>query len=366
MNDNYLKAQIITYLGNKRKLVKPIEEIILELKREILKIKPDKKLICGDGFSGSGIISRMLKIHSDKLYTNDLAGYSETINRSFLDTPSKYTLKKIKEYVEKANDYVENSNDKEEKWIQLHWTPSPDSTHGRFYYTLENAKRIDRYRQYIKTIPKKYQSYLLSSLLIESSIHTNTNGQFSAYFKKLGGNNSTDIKRITDKIVLKNPIFNDNKCNIQITRKNTNDWITTINDMDIVYYDPPYNKHPYHIYYFLLDIINDWDTTQEIPETYRGQPTDWTKSDYNSSVKALKTFENLIKNTKSKYIIISYNNDGIIPISDLEKMLKTYGKLQKKQLEHKTYNKLKGIANYKRKEQKKKLEEYIYILDCMK
>ena len=45
-----------------------------------------------------------------------------------------------------------------------------------------------------------------------------------------------------------------------------------ISECDIMYYDPPYNKHPYCIYYFLLDIINNWDIEQEIPDTNRGQP----------------------------------------------------------------------------------------------
>ena len=48
--------------------------------------------------------------------------------------------------------------------------------------------------------------------------------------------------------------------------------------LDIVYYDPPYNKHPYNIYYFLLDIVNNMDLDIEVPDTYRGQPKGWKKS----------------------------------------------------------------------------------------
>lgn len=362
MTDNYLKTQIITYMGNKRKILKHIEIILLDLKKKIISKRGGEALICGDGFSGSGIISRMLKKHSTKLYVNDLAGYSETLNSCFLDTPSKHTLNKINKYIADANIYVENNDVVNIKWIEKHWAPSDTNT--RYYYTLENAKRIDKYRQFINTIPEKYRCYLLAPLLVECSIHTNTNGQFSAYFKKLGGKNSNDIKRITDKIVIKMPLFNDNKCKTIISRDNTNSWVNTVTDMDIVYYDPPYNKHPYHIYYFLLDIINNWDTKQEIPDTYRGQPTDWIKSDYNSIVNAYSALENLIQKTKASYIIISYNSKGIIPIDKLENMLNKYGKLQKKKIEHKTYNKLNGVANYKRKGLKKSLEEYIYILDC--
>ena len=115
-------------------------------------------------------------------------------------------------------------------------------------------------------------------------------------------------------------------------------WIREIPKVDLVYYDPPYNKHPYSIYYFLLDIVNDWDLSIEIPETYRGQPKNWYKSPYNSFKKAQTEFEELIKNTKANFILISYNNGGIIPLEDLNTILSKYGKVTRIPVDHKTYN----------------------------
>ena len=106
----------------------------------------------------------------------------------------------------------------------------------------------------------------------------------------------------------------------------------------MVYYDPPYNKHPYCIYYFLLDIIAKWDTSAIIPDTVRGQPKNWKRSNYNSITNAKTTFEELIKNTNSNYILISYNNTGIIKPEDMQLILNKYGNVEKIELEHKTYN----------------------------
>lgn len=145
-----------------------------------------------------------------------------------------------------------------------------------------------------------------------------------------------------------------------------NKWIKTIPKVDLVYYDPPYNKHPYNIYYFLLDIINDWNTDMEVPDTYRGQPKDWERSAYCSLKNAKKSFEDLIKNTKSNFILVSYNNKGIIPLDELDKILEKYGKLTKIPIEHKVYNKFIGIAAKKRKKQNKKIEEFLWLLDCRK
>ena len=130
-----------------------------------------------------------------------------------------------------------------------------------------------------------------------------------------------------------------------------------------MYFDPPYNKHPYSIYYFLLDIINNWNITQEITDTYKGQPKNWVKTKYNSYKYATRIFEDLIQHTKAKFILVSYNNGGIIPLNDLDNILKKYGTLNKIPVTHKTYNKLKGIANYKRQKKNQEIKEYLWLLE---
>ena len=61
--------------------------------------------------------------------------------------------------------------------------------------------------------------------------------------------------------------------------------------------------------------------------------------------------------------MISYNNGGIIPLSELDKILTKYGNLEKIPVTHKTYNKLKGIANYKRKKASVETKEFIWLLN---
>ena len=363
---NFLTKQIPTYMGNKRKLLKNIEEIIIELEK-----KENRKLTFGDGFSGSGIVSRLLKNHGSKLFTNDLAGYAKTFNKSFLSNPSKKKLKEIEEYINKANNFAHNDKNNVESYIEKYWSPKNDThikENERVFFSNKNGKLIDKYRYFIDNkTPKTIKNYLLASLLIEASIHNNTNGQFSAFYKKdgigaFGGKTGTDIKRITQPIMLKLPIFSENKCVVNISQMDTNEWVKTLPEVDVIYYDPPYNKHPYSIYYFMLDIINNWNIEIKIPDTYRGQPKNWLKSKYNSFSNAEEVFADLIKNTKAKYIILSYNNGGIIPLENLDKILQKYGTLKKIPVIHKTYNKLKGIANYKRKTEKIKIKEFLWLL----
>ena len=352
-------------MGNKRKLLNKIKEILINLEE-----REGRKLSIGDGFSGSGIVSRLFKQHADKLYTNDIADYSETLNRCYLSNITESNKKEIEKYIKLANKHADNKTKKyNKKFVSGNWAPITDKIKEdeRVYFTKENGERIDILRNYIETIPERYKYYLLGSLLVESSIHNNTNGQFSAFYKngnigQYGGKKNIDVKRITSPITLKIPVYENNNCNINVQKKDTNEWVKTIPELDLVYYDPPYNKHPYNIFYFLLNIINNWDTNQSIPDTYRGQPLNWEKSQYNSSIHAEKIFEDLIKNTKSKYILLSYNSGGIIPLSKMNTILKKYGEVEKIPVIHKTYNRLKGISEYKRTKAKDPIKEYFWLI----
>ena len=363
----YLTTQILTYMGNKRKLIKSIHNIILSVREKLGK----DLLHIGDGFSGSGIVARLLKQHADRLWVNDIAPYSNTLNRCYLSDPSESQREVVHQYITQANQFALAKTPVVPRFIQKYWAPQHKNTKKgeRTYFSPENARRIDRYRYFINTIPTQWRPYLLAPLLVQCSIHNNTNGNFSAYHTKdgrgaYGGKNGIDLKRILKPITLTMPVFSPHSCQISVAQMDTNKWITEIPALDLVYYDPPYNKHPYVIYYFLLSIINDWDITMEIPDTYRGQPKNWARSLYNSSTKAKQAFELLIQSTKAKFILLSYNSGGIIPLSEIQKILEKKGKVEKIPIDHPTYNRMKGIANYKRQKKNSKIQEFFWLVEC--
>jgi adenine-specific DNA-methyltransferase len=369
MTDNkYLQSQIITYMGNKRKLI-PILSAILN---DIVKCLNKRHICCADAFSGSGIVSRLLKTVSSELFVNDIAGYSYTLNSCYLSTPTKKERETIEKYIEEANEFAHSENSICEPYIQKHWAPKSTSTikkTDRVYFTKNNGILIDKYRYFIdQHCPEKYKKYLLAQLIVKASIHNNTSGQFSAFYKdngvgKYGGKYENDLQRITKNIKLDIPVMSLHKCKITVSQLDVLEWLNTIPEVDVMYIDPPYNKHPYSIYYFMLDIIHDWDMKQTIPETNRGQPKTWTKSHYNSLNHASKAFEILIENAKSRYLIVSYNNKGIIPLTQLKSILSKKGKITEYIINHKTYNRMKGIANYKRKKNdNESINEYIWVI----
>ena len=363
--DCYLTKQIITYMGNKRKMLPMIQQIIETIESR----ENGKKLIMADGFSGSGVVSRLMKQSAIKLYVNDISDYSLSLNQCYLSNITHTDEAKIKKYIDEANEHAKNKLSFTEPFISGNWSPLGDVIlpTERAYFTKENGNRIDIYRNYIETLPEKYKPFLLGPLLVEASVHNNTSGQFSAFYKsgntgKYGGKNEIDLQRIEKPIELSMPLTCNTDCEIHISQGDTNAWIKSIPPVDLVYYDPPYNKHPYSIYYFMLNVIQRWDTKQVVPSSTRGQAPDWHRSAYNSFKHAEKEFKELIKHTKAKYILISYNNGGIIPLDVLENILKEFGTVEKFPIEHNTYNRLKGISEYKRTTEKVKIREFMWLL----
>jgi len=383
MEEEYLTKQILTYMGNKRAFLNKIDDVVAHVKESLGK----KNIDIAEGFSGSGIVSRLFKnrVMGDSsrdyktLYVNDISSYSKTLSECYLTSSQDLHTNDIETiglHFKKLKKFLSNKNNPK-PFVSKHWAPQNDDDikeGERAYYTHDNACNIDKIMFYVKNyVEPRYHSLIVGPLLVQCSIHNNTNGQFSAFYKNeektkgmYGGKKSVDLKRITGEILPMMPVLTTHKANVRISQMEANDWIKSIPQVDLVYYDPPYNKHPYNIYYFLLDIIDEWDTELDVPDTYRGQPRNWERSAYCSLKNAKKSFEDLIKNTKSNFILVSYNDRGIIPLDELDAILEKYGTLRKIPVVHKAYNKFIGIAAKKRKKANKKIEEFLWLLDCRK
>merc|ERR1711991_79862 len=282
-----------------------IDEIISLVRKELSK----DNISIGEGFSGSGIVSRLFKNrtnlnYSEELktfYVNDISGYSKTLNQCFLTSTKNLSTNDIEtliKYIKDLREFIKNKPNPH-PFVAKHWAPQNDDDiqpNERVYFTAKNAKIIDQMLYYIHNhVEEKYKCYLLAPLIVQCSIHNNTNGQFSSFYKDekkekgmYGGKNSIDLNRIKKEIRPEMPLLTKHKANLNISQNDVLEWVKTIPEVDLMYYDPPYNKHPYNIYYFLLDIINNYDTSIETPDTYRGQPKNWKKSNYCSFKKAKK------------------------------------------------------------------------------
>jgi adenine-specific DNA-methyltransferase len=358
--NKYISSHLITYIGNKRKLVNYIEEEVLKIKHALNK----NELISFDGFSGSGVVSRMLKYHSKILFVNDIEPYSNIINQCYLSNPDEAKRERIKEYISELNDLSFTT----EGIICQEYSPknTNDIQSGeRAFYTRENALIIDTIRNKINDYPNDYFPYLISPLLVKASINTNTSGVFKGFHKKndighFGGKDEQNTTtRITKKIILEPPIYSDqsHKCKVFFKNMDINKLIEDLSIVDIAYLDPPYNQHPYGSNYFMLNTILQNNITGDLSKV-SGIPNNWKKSEYNYKKKALSSMKHLLSTIKAKYIILSYNDEGIISKSELIQCFEELDlDFNLKEIEYQTY---RGSRNLQ--DRNNKVTEYIWIL----
>lgn len=365
--DKFLKEQIITYLGNKRKMVPFFGEIFTQ------NINPNKPFSFLDGFSGSGIVSRYAKTvpNISQLISNDWEYYSFCINSCYLQNIAENS--ELNHNIKKAIDWCNENkyNYSNINYIYGNYSPKNDTCiekEDRVYFTSQNAKLIDSYRSKIDLFHEYEKYYLLGPLLYDSSIHNNTCGYFNSFYKdngvgKFGGKNKNDLQRICGEINLKYPVFFNNEyCDIQVCQKNIMDLVENVN-VDIAYFDPPYNKHPYGTYYFMLNTIAKWETDKLVPDNFRGQTNDWKRSKFNSFTYSESEFDNLIQKTKAHQIWISYNNLGLISIEKIQQILSKYGSFIQKDFNHATYEKLLGQGKKFREKSIPNVKESFFILN---
>ena len=94
----------------------------------------------------------------------------------------------------------------------------------------------------------------------------------------------------------------------------------------------------------MLNIINGGKPVA-IQSGVSGISEEWQRSDYNKAEPAIKAMDDLIANTKAKYILISYNDEGIIPINKFENIVKKYGSWELLEQEYNTYRGSRNLRN---------------------
>ena len=359
-DEKFLSKQIITYIGNKRGLLKEINEELVLIK-ERLQVK---KLDCADLFSGSGVVARLLKQHARVLYVNDLEEYSRIINECYLSNNSEFDFISYGFYKEHIREKMRRGLI--EGIIARNYAPLDDENiqfGERVFYTRKNAMRIDTIREEIEKLPLDKQKYFLAPLLYEASVHVNTAGIFKGFYKdvktgigKYGGTAENALTRIKGEIELPLPILSEFECECKIYQQDTNELVKLLPHIDVAYIDPPYNQHPYGSNYFMLNLIVKNKIEGGISRV-SGIPNNWNRSEYNKKAKAIIAFEDLIKNLDAKYAIISYNSEGFIRFSEMEEMLKKYGNVRIREISYNTY---RGSRNLKNRDLY--VSEYLFVL----
>lgn len=356
----YLQEQIITYLGNKRRLLDFIGQAVKRVRRRL----GGRKLRCFDAFAGSGIVSRYLKQHAELLYTNDLEGYSRVLNTCYLANSDTVQAAGLPELHAELLRQIEAAP--APGLLAELYAPQDDAAihrGERVFYTHRNAVYLDTARQRIGQLPEAVQPFFLAPLLCEASIHTNTAGIFKGFYKnregigQFGGRGANALQRIMAPISLPLPVFSRFDCEHHVLQSDATAAAATLPEMDLAYLDPPYNQHPYGSNYFMLNLLLQYEKPGKI-SAVSGIPAGWNRSPYNKRAQVQQALESLLAVLPARFILISYNSEGFIPLPAMQELLSRHGKVRLTQTDYATF---RGCRNLRARALS--VKEYLFLLE---
>lgn len=334
------------YIGSKLKLLDFIEEHVKKYCGEDL----HGKVFC-DIFAGTGVVGKHFTPMTAKVIANDLENYSFVANFAAL---RGFDIKKVEGFF---NELDSLSEDDAEKLFSsdrnLFDAYSEGGSCGRLFFKESNGKKIQVARNLLSSkrneyTPEEYMA-ILASIIDSADKVGNTMSTYGMYASKLEANSLKDIEFVPIK-----QASGAGKQN-EIYKTDANSLIHQIKG-DILYLDPPYNSRRYSSYYFPLNAIVE--NRAPVADTISGVKNDeCNKSAYNGKATVAGALEDLIRFADFEWIFLSYNNEGLLPMSEIKAIMQKYGDYFVECREHQRYK-----ADNKRKQAASGTVEYIHVL----
>lgn len=321
-----------------------------------------------DLFSGTANVAKFFKHNGFQVYSCDVMYLSYCLQKAYIennDTPQfsnllpRLGLCGQNLFAEPLDLVIEHLNGIKPVKGFIYTNYTPDGTASlpqpRMYFSSANGAKIDAIRIAIEAWKKQElisssEYFILLACLIESvSFYANVAGVYAAFHKKW------DPRAVKPFALRRIELINNGKSN-HVFCANSMSLIDKI-DVDILYLDPPYNARQYLPNYHLIETIAAYDNPQIKGVT--GMRCDNSKkSDFCNAKKALACLSKIAQEANYKYLVMSYNSEGIMAENDILTTLSAFGEVKLEQFEHARFkSNNNGLARTK-----KTVFEQLYIL----
>lgn len=379
----YLTRGLIAYLGNKRALFSFLSEAFGRC-AAALEIGRTPRFL--DPFAGSGGVSRLARSLGYRVFSADLERYAallgrcrlcldpERLERAFLgEGESAAAFDAVADFARGVDSAraaaslppgsareawraaFERSEDVA-PYLARHYAPQSteraDWRTERLFYTAENARFLDRARE---AVERRYpldplasdaaligeptaadaKAALLDALLYQAATRANTSGVFKACHRGFGGHGKDALNRIMAPMTLTPPELIYGPEAVAACADAAS--FCAAHPADLVYLDPPYNQHQYGSNYHLLNTVARWDkppvSEERGPDGFlldrSGIRADWvaTRSDFCRRPTARAALASLLDAIEAPFVLLSYNDGGVIALEELREELEARGTL---------------------------------------
>lgn len=302
-----------------------------------------EKVFC-DLFAGTGAVGRHFKRHGLRVIANDIQYYAYALNKAYIEINEPPSFEGLrKEYsteIEKHKTLFDDSTMQTLRFVNSlpgirgFIAENYGPTGNRLYYTEENAEKADAIRQSIEVwrsasvIDEQECYYILCSLLEAIDQVANTASVYGAFLKKF---KQSALKPLT----LKPLELSNHVKGCQVFNRDANELIEKI-ECDVLYLDPPYNHRQYGANYHVLETIAAYDNPNLTGVTGM---RDYPRSRYCQQKSAREAIEHIVRTARAKHILLSYNDEGLLSLEDVHRVLSIRGEPKTFQ---KAYNRFKA------------------------
>lgn len=335
-----LSAGLLTYLGNKRRVLPLIARGVMHARTRVGRIERALDL-----FAGSGVVARMLRIEGMRVHANDAEEFVTPFSRAMIEAtpaavdaaagPGGYAA-----LCRRANAIADAGPRRE--WAAVHYAPrnddAPDWASERLFYTRANALRIDAIAEALhegdlRDLPEPARSAVMAPLLVQAIVRSNTSGVMKGYHRGWGGRNGDALSRILAPVVIEPLPLIDGPVGVATSLDATDAARRAAAEgiADLAYLDPPYASHQYGANYHILTSLTRWDRWDPGPVrrgARAGIRTDHRRSPFCRRQDAVGAFERVLGAVRARAILVSYSVDGIVPLPTLAALLNDLGRTE--------------------------------------
>lgn len=346
------------YIGNKTKLLPQIMDKIQEMIGDTG--------VVADVMAGTGTVSLELRKKGYKVIASDVMTYSYhhlVTNLKISEYPKFLGLINSGVIVPGNGtpylmvlDYL-NNVEPNFGFFYREFSPDGKPLNGspaRKYFTAKNAAKIDAIREKINewinfdSITDVEESLLKHTLIMAVNKVANISGTYGYFLSDFKKNALDELKLEPVDIFDKNPEGH-------IVRLGFAENLAKLITADLCYIDPPYMKRQYAANYHILETIARGDFPEAIGKS--GLRDWWDQhSKLCTKTRGLQSFEKILNDMHCDKFLISYSEDGLFSLKQLEECFKKYGKVKIETIE---YNRFKSNKS----KLPQKLQEYLISVE---
>ena len=320
-----------------------------------------------DLMSGTGAVSATLRMNGFTVTAVDTMTYAYHHARVqlLLNSPPKFkkaqafvddirlpqtSLKPLTSYRKIINFWNHIKPTKGYFWREFSPKGKPKNTSKpRKYFSSENAARIDSVRLFIHQLKESNaisdieHSLLIHDLIMAANDVANIAGTYGHYLSKFVPRALQPIRFTPTKFLKLGSIKSH-----RVIQGYAEEVCKTI-PCDLCYIDPPYLKRQYAANYHILETLARGDEPEAIGVSGL-RPWRDQYSDFCSKVKIRRAFEKIFVNTDCQHFLISYSEEGLLKIEELEDFFSNFGKVRTSTFSTKRFKSRKSVSKLTIKE----------------